>query len=57
MGEMKRMSEEGEGNNSVQRGGGGPPDVADIFLVEVTEVSPESVDTGKHFLSDFKIKS
>ena len=48
MGEMKRISEEGGAGDGAGGGEGrqGAPDVADIFLVQLVDISTEGEDTG-----------
>ena len=48
MGEMKRRREEGGAGDGAGGGEGrqGAPDVADIFLVQLVDISAEGEDTG-----------
>ena len=52
MGEMKRISEDGGavdgagGGANIGGGRQGAPDVADIFLVQLVDISKEESDTG-----------
>ncbi len=52
MGEMKRISEDGGagdgagGGANIGGGRQGAPDVADIFLVQLVDISKEEGDTG-----------